>query len=127
MEVPGPETESELQLPPTPQLWQHQIYNPLYLAGDQTPTLAVTQAIAVGYLTHCTRVATPKVKFSKDENWNGMPEYLKDLYLVQIKHLELYYFTIYYLGTKGKEDCYNHGSLRVVKSPCLSSNKNEGL
>ena len=36
-----PEIESELQLWPTPQQWQH-ILNPLPQTGDQTHTSAVT-------------------------------------------------------------------------------------
>ena len=42
MGVPGPGTESKLQLQPTPQLWQYKIYNPLCWAGDQTHSSAVT-------------------------------------------------------------------------------------
>ena len=34
--VSQPETESETELQPTPQLRQHRIFNPLCLAGDQT-------------------------------------------------------------------------------------------
>ena len=42
MEVPRPGVESELQLQSMPQLWQHQILNPLYQAGDQTHASATT-------------------------------------------------------------------------------------
>ena len=35
-EVPGPEIESKPELRPTPQLWQHWIFNPLHQAGGQT-------------------------------------------------------------------------------------------
>lgn len=34
---------------------------------------------------------------------------MNDLFLVQIRHLEVYYFNIYYLGTKRKEVCYTCG------------------
>ena len=57
MEVPGPETESKLQLQPKPQLqW---ILKPTALAGYQTYASAATQAAAAGFLTHCTTVETP--------------------------------------------------------------------
>ena len=59
MEVPGPGTESKLQLQPTPQLWQCKIYNPLCWAGDQTHSSAETWAAAIRFLTHCTTAGTP--------------------------------------------------------------------
>ena len=59
MEVPEPGTESEMQLQPTPQLWQCQILNPLYRTGDQTLASAATLATAVGFLTHRTMAGTP--------------------------------------------------------------------
>ena len=34
MEVPRPGIKSELQLQPTPQLWQHQVLNPLSYSGN---------------------------------------------------------------------------------------------
>ena len=36
-------------------------FNPLHQARDQTCASIVTQASAVGFLTHCTTVGTPKV------------------------------------------------------------------
>ena len=42
MEVSRPETESELQLQPTPQLQQCQILNPLHQATDRTCTTSQT-------------------------------------------------------------------------------------
>ena len=36
MEVPGPGIKSQLQLPPTSQLWQHQILNALCQARGHT-------------------------------------------------------------------------------------------
>lgn len=52
---------------------------------------------------------------------------MKDPYLVQSRHLELYYFNVSYLGSEGKEDCYNHGCLRVEKSSHLNSKKMKGM
>lgn len=49
------------------------------------------------------------------------------LYLSQIRHLKFYSFNIYYLGTRSKEGCYNHGCLRVKKSLHLNSSTDEGL
>ena len=46
MEVPQPWIESKLQLWAMPQLLQHQIFNPLCQARDQTWASAVTQATA---------------------------------------------------------------------------------
>ena len=54
MEVPRPGIESELQLGS---------FNPLHWAGDQTHTLAATQATAVGFLIHCATVGTPVYVF----------------------------------------------------------------
>ena len=45
MEVPGPGTESEPHLPPIPQLWQCQILNPLFWAGDWTGNSTETSQI----------------------------------------------------------------------------------
>lgn len=50
---------------------------------------------------------------------------MKDLYLFQIRHLERYYFIIYYLGTEGKGDFYNHSCLKVEKSSHLNSERDE--
>lgn len=50
---------------------------------------------------------------------------MKDIYLFQIRHLERYYFIIYYLGTEGKGDCSNHSCLRVEKSSHLNSDRDE--
>jgi len=46
VEVPGPGTESEPQLRPTPQLQQHQILNRLPQAEDQTCASTATRATA---------------------------------------------------------------------------------
>lgn len=51
----------------------------------------------------------------------------KDRYLYQIRHFELYYFNDYYLGTKAKKVTILMGCLRVEKSFCLISSKDEGL
>ena len=51
-EVPGPGIQSKPQLPPIPQLQQHQILNPLHWAGAQTPTSAVTCAC-------CSQILNP--------------------------------------------------------------------
>ena len=59
MEVPGPGIESELQMQPTPQLWQRQILNSLRWARDQTRTSMVTLTAAVAFLTHSTTMGTP--------------------------------------------------------------------
>ena len=50
MKVPGMESEPQLWL--RPQLWQHQILNPLYQVGGQTHISTATQAAAVRFLTH---------------------------------------------------------------------------
>ena len=59
IEVPGPGTESEPQLRPTPQVQQHWISNPLHWAVGQTCTSSVTWATAVGFLTHWATAGTP--------------------------------------------------------------------
>lgn len=50
-----------------------------------------------------------------------------DLYLDQIRHLELYYFNIDYLGNKSKEGYYNNGCLTSEKYLYLNSSKDESL
>jgi len=52
MEVPGPETEPELQLRPAEYFWQCKILNLLQRAEDQTLALAATQAAAGRVLTY---------------------------------------------------------------------------
>ena len=59
MEFPKPRTESKPYLQPVPQLWQRQILNPLFWAGDQTHTSAKPQDTAVGSLTHYATAGTP--------------------------------------------------------------------
>ena len=44
---------------PAPQLWQHQILNPLHWAGNRTCTSSMTWATSVIFLTHFTTVETP--------------------------------------------------------------------
>ena len=66
MQVPGPGTESEPQLCPTPQLQQCWILNPLRGARDQN--LSLCRAAAVRSLTYCTIAGTAviplKTRFS---------------------------------------------------------------
>ena len=59
MEFPKPRTESKPYPQPVPQLWQRQILNPLFWAGDQTHTSAKPQDTAVGSLTHYATAGTP--------------------------------------------------------------------
>lgn len=61
MEAPGPGTESELQLWSTPQLWHHQILNPLSQSRDRTHTSSATQATAGRFLIHCPKVGPPSI------------------------------------------------------------------
>ena len=53
MEVPVPGTNPSCSCGNTGS------FNPLCQAGDQTHTSLVTQAIAVGFLTHCATAGTP--------------------------------------------------------------------
>ena len=60
MEVPRPGIESDPQLWPMPYLQQCQILNPLCQAENQIHTSTMTQASAVGCLTHYATVGTPQ-------------------------------------------------------------------
>ena len=57
MEVPRPGIDSEPQL--CHSCGNIGSFQPLHLAGDGTCTSAMTQAVALGFLTHCTTVGTP--------------------------------------------------------------------
>ena len=63
VEVPRPGIEFKLQLQHMPQLQLCQILEPTVPGGDWTHTSAVTQDTAVGFLTHCVTVKTPKNLF----------------------------------------------------------------
>ena len=65
MEVPGPGMESELELPPVPQLQQHGILNPLCRArGNQTSTSTETSWL-INSLCHHSR-SSPDVPLYLD-------------------------------------------------------------
>ena len=59
VKVPGPGTESELQLQPMPYCGITGSFNLLHLAGDWIPASAWTQAAAVGFLTHWATAGIP--------------------------------------------------------------------
>ena len=61
--VPGPRIECKPQLQPRPQLQQCWILKPEHRAGDRTCTSTATRAVAVRFLTRCTRVGIPMILF----------------------------------------------------------------
>ena len=67
MEVPKEGSESEPQLQPMTQLWQYWIPDALCRLEIKTSPSTVTQARAVGFLTHCTTAGTLLGGFLKSD------------------------------------------------------------
>ena len=67
MEVPGTGMESEQQLRPTPQLWQHWILNPLCHSGNSLNNVIIERFNNKSELVHIKKWADLNRHFSKED------------------------------------------------------------